>query len=176
MSLTKLTGREKFNYSRPGRVWLLTSRLGMGKSLTFFYSVPNLTVHYGYCVRHYRKPKMDAKIVAATILKFVKVYILELKFCNYQQVYVIKLLKYLHITHITSDFRPLFHTRVFGNVVWLGTFLLDISFTVKQYWKNKFCLSPFKIDIKKIRLGNLAEMRKHSIFYSSRTTKHIRPI
>ncbi len=38
MSLT-LPGREYFNYSRPGRVWLVTSRLGTGKSLTFFYSV-----------------------------------------------------------------------------------------------------------------------------------------
>jgi hypothetical protein len=31
--------REKFNYSRPGRVWLVTSRLGTGKSFTFFYIV-----------------------------------------------------------------------------------------------------------------------------------------
>ncbi len=28
-----------FRYSRRGRVWLVTSRLGTGKSLTFFYSV-----------------------------------------------------------------------------------------------------------------------------------------
>jgi hypothetical protein len=34
-----LTGREYLNYSRPGRVWLVTSRLGMGKWQTFFYSV-----------------------------------------------------------------------------------------------------------------------------------------
>jgi hypothetical protein len=27
------------NYSRPGRVWLVTSRLGTGKPLTLFYSV-----------------------------------------------------------------------------------------------------------------------------------------
>jgi hypothetical protein len=33
-----LPGREKFNYSRAGRVWLLTFRLGTGKSLTFFHS------------------------------------------------------------------------------------------------------------------------------------------
>jgi hypothetical protein len=32
-----LPGREQFNYSRPWRVWLVTSRLGRGKSLTFFY-------------------------------------------------------------------------------------------------------------------------------------------
>jgi len=31
-----LRGREKFHYSRPRRVWLVTFRLGMGKSLTFF--------------------------------------------------------------------------------------------------------------------------------------------
>jgi hypothetical protein len=32
-----LPGREYFNYSRPGmRVCLVTSRLGMGKSITFF--------------------------------------------------------------------------------------------------------------------------------------------
>jgi hypothetical protein len=34
-----LPGREKFNYSRQGRVWIVTSRLGTGKSLTFFDSV-----------------------------------------------------------------------------------------------------------------------------------------
>jgi hypothetical protein len=34
-----LPGEEKFNYFRPGRVWLATSRLGTGKWLTFFYSV-----------------------------------------------------------------------------------------------------------------------------------------
>jgi hypothetical protein len=28
----------KLNYSQPRRVWLVTSRLGTGKSLTFFYS------------------------------------------------------------------------------------------------------------------------------------------
>ena len=37
-----LPGWEKFNNSRPGRVWLVTCRLGTGKSLTFFYSVPAL--------------------------------------------------------------------------------------------------------------------------------------
>ncbi len=31
-----LPGQEKFNYSRPGRVWLVTSRLGTGKSIIFF--------------------------------------------------------------------------------------------------------------------------------------------
>jgi hypothetical protein len=31
-----LRGREKFNYSRPGRVGLVTSRLGTRKSVTFF--------------------------------------------------------------------------------------------------------------------------------------------
>ncbi len=31
-----LPGQEKFNYSWPGRVWLVPSRLGTGKSLTFF--------------------------------------------------------------------------------------------------------------------------------------------
>ncbi len=39
MSLTKtLPGQESLNYSRPGRVWLVTSRLRMGMSLTFFNS------------------------------------------------------------------------------------------------------------------------------------------
>ncbi len=37
-----LPGREKFNYSRPGRVWPVTSRLGTGKWQTFFYSVDSL--------------------------------------------------------------------------------------------------------------------------------------
>ncbi len=31
-----LPGRKKLNYSRPGRVWLQTSRLETGKPLTFF--------------------------------------------------------------------------------------------------------------------------------------------
>jgi hypothetical protein len=40
MSLTKLSVAGKyFNYSRPGRVWSVTSCLGTGKPLTFFYSV-----------------------------------------------------------------------------------------------------------------------------------------
>jgi hypothetical protein len=40
MSLTKLSlGGKKLNYSRPGRVWSVTSRLGTGKRPTFFYSV-----------------------------------------------------------------------------------------------------------------------------------------
>jgi hypothetical protein len=34
-----LSGRELLNYSRPGRVLLVISRLGTEKSLTFFYSV-----------------------------------------------------------------------------------------------------------------------------------------
>jgi hypothetical protein len=34
-----LSGREKLNYSRTGRVRLVASRLGTGKSLTFLYSV-----------------------------------------------------------------------------------------------------------------------------------------
>ncbi len=34
-----LPGGEKFNYSRAGRVWLLTFQLGTGKSLTFSHSV-----------------------------------------------------------------------------------------------------------------------------------------
>ncbi len=34
-----LPGREYSFYYRPGRVWLVTSRLGTGMSLTFFYSV-----------------------------------------------------------------------------------------------------------------------------------------
>ncbi len=36
MSLTKLSLAGNF---RPGRVWLMTSRLETGKSLTFYYSV-----------------------------------------------------------------------------------------------------------------------------------------
>ena len=34
-----LPGKELFNYSRPGKVCLVTSRVRPGKSLTFFYSV-----------------------------------------------------------------------------------------------------------------------------------------
>jgi hypothetical protein len=33
---------------RPGRVWLVTYRLGTGKSQTFFYSVPSV-VKYAIC-------------------------------------------------------------------------------------------------------------------------------
>ncbi len=39
MSLTKLSlAGKKLNYSRTGRVWSVTSRLGTGKRLTLFYS------------------------------------------------------------------------------------------------------------------------------------------
>ncbi len=34
-----LSGREKFKNSRPGTVWLVTSRLGPGKTIIFIYSV-----------------------------------------------------------------------------------------------------------------------------------------
>ncbi len=34
-----LRGWEKLKNSRPGRVWLVTFRLGKGKPQTFFYSV-----------------------------------------------------------------------------------------------------------------------------------------
>ncbi len=34
-----LSGRKKFNNAWPGRVWSVTSRLGTGKTKTFFYSV-----------------------------------------------------------------------------------------------------------------------------------------
>ncbi len=48
MSLTKLSmaGYNLIDYSRPGRVWLVTSRLGTGKSLTYFYSVSTSIVRY----------------------------------------------------------------------------------------------------------------------------------
>ncbi len=47
MSLTKISlagnnqiiPREQLNFSPPGRVWLVTSRLGTGNSITVFYSV-----------------------------------------------------------------------------------------------------------------------------------------
>ncbi len=32
------------NYSRPGRVWSVASRMGTGKSITFFYSVKDLAI------------------------------------------------------------------------------------------------------------------------------------
>jgi hypothetical protein len=35
-------GRELFNYSQPERVWLVTSRLGTKKTITFFYSALSL--------------------------------------------------------------------------------------------------------------------------------------
>ncbi len=35
----KISQREQLNYSQQGRVWLVASRLGTGKSLSFFYSV-----------------------------------------------------------------------------------------------------------------------------------------
>ncbi len=34
-----LPGRELLKYFWPGRVWLVISRLGTGKTITFFYSV-----------------------------------------------------------------------------------------------------------------------------------------
>ncbi len=47
MSLTKLSlAGKKLNYSRPGRVWSVTSRLGTGKRLTLFYSAASLQYAY----------------------------------------------------------------------------------------------------------------------------------
>jgi hypothetical protein len=44
-----LPGREQLNYTPPGRVWLVTSQLGTGKSLTFLqsteYSAPDSVTH-----------------------------------------------------------------------------------------------------------------------------------
>jgi hypothetical protein len=37
-----LPDREKLHHSRQGRVWLVTSRLGTGKNITFFYSVAQI--------------------------------------------------------------------------------------------------------------------------------------
>jgi hypothetical protein len=34
-----LPAEEYFNYSQPGRVWLVPSQLGTGNLLTFFYSI-----------------------------------------------------------------------------------------------------------------------------------------
>jgi hypothetical protein len=46
MSLAKLSlGGNDLNYSRPGRVWSLTSQLGTGKRLTFSYSVAKYMVN-----------------------------------------------------------------------------------------------------------------------------------
>jgi hypothetical protein len=37
--VTNQTLRKLLNYSRPGRVWIVTVSLGTGKTITFFYSV-----------------------------------------------------------------------------------------------------------------------------------------
>jgi hypothetical protein len=94
-----LPGWELFNHYQPGRVWLLTSRLGTGKSTNFFYSVyrttglrgpsSNLRAHalvrfLGLCVilecnewvRIFQKYKMDdiSKGVANTLQPAKKIY------------------------------------------------------------------------------------------------------
>jgi hypothetical protein len=51
MPVTKLSLVGKYNLSQPGRVWLVTSRLGTGKSFTFFtaykhYTMELVTVQY----------------------------------------------------------------------------------------------------------------------------------
>jgi hypothetical protein len=48
MSLTKLSLDGKILLLPPGRVWLVTSRLGTGESLTFFYSGMSLHGKYKY--------------------------------------------------------------------------------------------------------------------------------
>jgi hypothetical protein len=48
-----LPGREKLNYSRPLRVWLVTPRLGTGKNRNLFYSVgPTFDAQ---CCRDFKK-------------------------------------------------------------------------------------------------------------------------
>ncbi len=57
MSLTKLSlGGKKLNYSRPGRVWSVTSRLGTGKRPTLFNSVGMSCLFY----RHREKGRGGA--------------------------------------------------------------------------------------------------------------------
>jgi hypothetical protein len=46
VSSQTLPGREKFNNSRPDRVKLVTSRLGTGKTIIFFYSVHKMMSSY----------------------------------------------------------------------------------------------------------------------------------
>jgi hypothetical protein len=43
-----LTSREQFNYSRPGRVWLVTSRLWTVEIVSLFYSVVSAGTHRDY--------------------------------------------------------------------------------------------------------------------------------
>jgi hypothetical protein len=52
-----LPGWEYFNYTRPERVRLVTSRLGTGKSINFFYSVytPQSTVYDRTMLRYSTK-------------------------------------------------------------------------------------------------------------------------
>jgi hypothetical protein len=111
----------KWNGSETSRWWRIL--VGHWSTTSTSKLLPNLTVHFGYCVRHNPGSGNGCPICCSNDFEVFKAYILELKFCNYQHVCVIKLLKSLHITHITSDFRPLFHARFFGNVVWLGTSL-----------------------------------------------------
>ncbi len=60
MSLTKLSlGGKKLNFSRPGRVWSVTSRLGTGKRPTLFYSV------FSYVFESIRRRNSNAHLLSA---------------------------------------------------------------------------------------------------------------
>ncbi len=68
MSLSKLSldgknfGQEQFNSSRPGRVWLVTSRLGTGKMIIFFtvyLKVNWAAAHNSFGYLHYTSDPLE---------------------------------------------------------------------------------------------------------------------
>jgi hypothetical protein len=57
--------------SRPGRVWLVTSRLGTGKTITFFYSATACLEHENVVIR---TDRISNVACAKVDLQFVMVY------------------------------------------------------------------------------------------------------
>ncbi len=63
-----LSGRKLFNYSRPGRVWLVTSRLGTEKWLTFFLQFTTYFLNIKYLRSGLLEARRVESLVATTRL------------------------------------------------------------------------------------------------------------
>ncbi len=73
----------KLNYSRPGRVWLVTSRLGTGKSITFFYSELVRERPLKRSLRGWTKPLLPKTSNFLTFhLLFLRYYCLSCALCR----------------------------------------------------------------------------------------------
>ena len=80
MSLAKLSwGGKTLNYSRPGREWSVTSRLGAGKRQTFFtvYSICNNSLARKWFIHYWRK-RWNALLIISCYCHFKRLLTLKI--------------------------------------------------------------------------------------------------